>query len=412
MSGRVISLHRYRNGGGNDSGFKGKQDYDSGFSTSELYDAAERNFFDHEGREKMNARMRAYMHVLLSNPDRMQQQLREGLEMGGFLQGIPSTAPFPVNVGSLSFGSEKELRMLTDPEVYEKVMNRIQTERAEALSVYREWATKLIEDLTTLAEARVNGASPEEILTTKDLRLALTTEMVSQNMIANITSTRRKVQEAISNLAKMSESGVRAAPLAVTMQQIGRLCQTLNQDMERLEKMASVTAGPRDRSSFGKTHSGVITLTKRAKDIFSPFIEGNHLITMEQLRELESFLKETGGYNKNIGELIEDGLRAIQEAKQDGRHLDVRKLEGFLRLPEQVEGFERITRALDQDFLTRSGILANVEAQNRIILRSTPPGILNEAELQSGLRAKWLLGEKWNREMDLVLPANDDLELR
>lgn len=405
-------MEQYRKGNGNHSGHEAMTRLDSDCSTTELYETAERDYFDHQSREQRDGRIRAYMHVLLTDPDRMQEGLREGLDLGGMLRAIPPSGDFPLNTGSLVYRSEAELRELTDPETAKRLIKDHQKERAEALAVYRQWATKLVEDVTLIAQTRLSGVPPGEIVTTENLKMALATEMVSQRMIESISTNRRKVQQAIAGLGRQSEEGVEAAPLADGMQQIGQFCQKMNQDMEKLERMAHVATGHLNEPGPRTAHSGVVTLTKRAREVFSPFIEGNHLITMEQLRGLEKFLHEAGEYNEKIGGLIEDGLHAIEEAKKAGRHQDVRKIENFLGFDQQMQGFEGMTRALNRDFSTRAVILANAGAQNRIILQSTPPDMLRQAEIESGLVAQHLLQRGMDRDMDLVLPANDDLELK
>ena len=371
----------------------------------------EREYFDHDGRAKKHDRIRASMHVLLGRTEEMQQRLREGIEMGGLLREIPISARYPLESEALVFRSKEELEEFADRETAGQLIACQEARRAEALSAYREWATNLLHDLTLIAETRMNGIQPEQIVTTKHLKMVLATEAVSQKMMASISENRKKIQEVIEGLMNQSEAGVKAMPLAATMREIGQLCQKMNEDMQKLAQAAAIATGQLEDET-PQCHSGVVALADRARQIFSPFIQGNHVITMRQLHELESFLLEAGNYNENIGVLIQDGVRAIQKAKKEGKYQEVRKIEEFLGFDDHLSGFERITQALDRNFVVRAGIIANAGAQNRVVLKSTPPAMLKQAEMESGLVSTLLLGKHMERDMDLVLPSHDDLELR
>jgi len=407
MTGRLIRMDKYRSGsGGGDMTTRG-----SGPSTAALLEEAQRDFFDNEGREKKHDRIRACMHVLLSGQERMQEGLREGLEMGGLLRSIPQTQSFPLTTEALTFGTRAELAEFTDEELAAELIARQQEQKMEALSEYRMWASGLLNDLTLIAETRSSGVKPGEILTPESLKLALATEMVSQKMMAGISKSQREVQAIIDDLMNQSEAGVKAVPLAASMRQMGQLCQQMSLDMEMLSETATIATGTLEDDE-PRSHSGVVSLAERAQQVFSPFVHGNHVVTMQQIRELDVFLVEAGDYNDNIGALIQDGMRAIQKAKEAGRHREVRKIEEFLGFSDQVAGFERITRALDQNFIARASIVANTGAQNRLVLKSTPPEMLIRAEKESGLNMAHLFGEHAIGDMNLVLPPNDDLKLR
>lgn len=409
MSGKLIHIdqfHRKENGGGSGQG-GGREAYSSGLSTDELLSAADHNYFDNEGRDKHNSRVRAMMQVLLSDTDSMREQLREAAETGGILR-FPTISPFPLRAGSTMFANEKELREFVPEDMANRLMEQRQDEVKDSLSLHCAEATKLMRDLTTIANARLGGASPAEILTPEHLRVALSTEMVSQATLTHIRDTRQKVQSVITELMQNSGNGVKAAPLAQTMQQISLLCQTMTQDLEKLSMMAEKAVNQKQFGGFKEKKTHVTALTQQAREVFGPFIKGNHVISMEQLKKLESFLRETGSYNQDIGMLIADGIRAIRQAQNAGRHDEAKKIEDFLDFEQQVLGFEQVTRTLDRKFATGASILAYAGASNRTILKSTPPGMLRQAEIESGLLSELLLK---GREEELVLPSEDGLEL-
>lgn len=413
MSGRLLRLDDYRNKNGNDSGNGERRNPPINPTLEELHAEAERDYFDEVGRNLKHDRIRAALHVLIGDTDGVQQRLREGVEMGGMLRNIPSSSRFPMMSESLAYESEEEFRELTDEKTAALLITKQQEERAEALAAYREWATGLLNDLTLIAETRLSGVDPSSVLTSQNLRMALTTELVSQKMIASISTHRQKVQGVIAQLASKSEAGIKAAPLAETMREIGQLCQEMNKDLEKLSQTATIAAGQlEDEDEAPASHSGIHSLAERARQVFKPFIKGNHVITMQQMRELEGFLMDAGNYNENIGALIQDGIRAIKKAKEEGRHKEVRKIEEFLDFRAQLEGFEGMSRLMDYHFQARAGIVANTSAQNRIILRSTPPEMLAQAEAESGLARRLLLANQTTQDMDLVLPRKDDLELK
>ncbi|MBN2306844.1 hypothetical protein JXD20_02565 [Candidatus Peregrinibacteria bacterium] len=400
MSGRLFRMDDYRKGNGSGNGR----------STADLLRDAELDFFDHHGREFRHDRIRASMHVLLGDEDTIQERIREGVEMGGLIRAIPPSARFPMETDVLAFRSEEEFREFTDEETARQLIASQQKERAKALAAYRAWATELLRDLTLIAETRLSGIPPEEVITTEHLRMVLATEMVSQQMMTSISETRYQVQKVIQNLMNQSEAGIKAVPLAASMKEIGRLCQKMNRDMEGLSKAAAGAAGCSEEDK-PQHHSGVLTLTQRARQVFAPFIKGNHVITLQQVHELEAFLLEAGNYNESIGSLLQDGYRAIQRAKEESRHREAQKIEEFLGFSQQVAKFERVTRALDKNFMVRASIVANTGAQNRVLLESTPPAMLEQAELESGLMSRFLLARRPHDDIDLVLPSANDLEL-
>ena len=411
MSGRIISLNRYRkeSGKGNDDC---SEDEESQLSTSELYAAADSEFYDDIGRRRKHDRIRASLHVLLADPEEMQNSLREAVVMAGMLREIPQSNTFPLTAGPLKYGSAEDIRDLGDNEQAKKYMEEQQLRRSDELAAYREWATGLMKDLTMIAESRMRGVEADDILSTSNLRLSLTTEMLSQQMLERILGTRAQVRDVINDLAEQSEANVKAAPLAVSMRRIGKLCHQMNEDLEQLANKANEAAGNARDDRENSSHTKATSLAMRAKEIFRPFIKGNHVITMQQLHELEGFLLEAGTYNENVGAVIQDGIQAIQEAKEAGRHKEIRTIEGFLQFDVQLAGFERVTRALDNNFRKRAGIVANSGMQNRIILQRTPAALLRQAEIESGLERGELLENAAGCDMNLVLPASNDLELK
>jgi|GEM_PF-5552967 len=409
MSGKLIHIdqfHRKENGGGSGQG-GGMEGYNSGLSTDELLSAADHNYFDNEGRGNHDARVRAMMQVLLSDTGSMRDQLRQAAETGGVLR-FPAISPFPLRAGSTLFENEEELREFVPGQMADKLMEQRRDEAKTSLSLHCAEATRLMRDLTVIANARLGGASPDEILTPDHLRVALATEMVSQTTLTHIRDTRQKVQTVIAELMKNSGNGVKAAPLAQTMQQIGLLCQTMTQDLDQLSMMAEKAVSHKQIGGLKEKRTHVTALTQQAREVFGPFIKGNHVISMEQLHKLENFLRETGSYNRDIGTLITDGMRAIGQAQNAGRHDEARKIEEFLDFEQQVQGFEQVTRTLDRKFATGASILAYAGASNRTILKSTPPGMLRQAEIESGLLRELLLK---GREEELVMPSEDGLEL-
>lgn len=412
MSGRIILFDKYKKEDEKNNSGNGKRKVSSGLSTRELGIAAERDYFDLDGKEKVEARIRAQMHVLLSKPDEMEDGMRKVLEMAGLLRHIPPSALFPMQVGSTIYNSEEELREFMDEDGANRAIENRRQERAEAIPAYREWAEKLHEDIDIIAQARLSGAMPNEIITTDSVRMALSTEMASQTMIMQIAGTRRKVQQAIADLMNQADETIKTAPLARTMRQIGQYCKDMNLSLAELAIMTAEAVGGANKDPSGKLRSKVSSLTRRAREVFSPFIQDNHLITMEQLRDLEAFLHEAGDRNENVGTLIKDAIQAIEQAKQAGKHNEVRRIEKFIGFDQQAMDFERSIHALDNNFTIRAGILANVEAQNRTMLRCLPPHMLREAEIKSGLITERLLKRSEIEDNSLVLPANDDLELK
>ena len=78
-----------------------------------------------------------------------------------------------------------------------------------------------------------------------------------------------------------------------------------------------------------------------------------------------------------------------------------------MQFADHVVGFNRVSRALDHNFIARAAVLANVGAQNRVVLESTPPAMLAPAEEASGLSRTFLLRRHVSRNLGLVLPGTN-----
>ncbi len=284
---------------------------------------------------------------------------------------------------------------------------------ASALSGNPEQVATLIKNLTVIAQAKLAGASPAEIVSPRDLRMAITTEMVGLGMFVGIISARNEINGIIADLKSQHEGGIEVSPLADAIEQITDVCLRANERLRRLERIA-VKALASLEGEEPDDRSEVTALIRQAREVFEPFIQANHDITMRQLSELKAFLFNAGKELNNI--LFGDaskrrGLRGMlkdfERADQLGDNKKMNKIEQDLDSEDGVDRFRRLRRAIQNSLHIHGTVVAHAMKQNRAVLKGTPSAVLEEADTKGGPSVRKLFGQG---DVGLVLPGKDDLK--
>lgn len=352
-------------------------------SDQDLFLLANRFFTSEEPQETIKKYFRARIGVLTSSPDEMRENLKKG---AGMTIDFPDTNLFPIRAReTLIFGDKEQLEKYAGKEMADSLIARQIAEIQEQLGHASAHKSKFIRDLTTIAQARIGGAEADDIITPKYMRMSLATEVVIRELCATITKTRESVRDVVCKLMDKSSNGVDAVSLTESMQSMHKLCLLLIEKLEELQTLSSFVIAKPKGADEPNDNEKINKFVERAKEIFQPFIHGNHLVTMEQLGRMEDFLNKTGGYYRDVAEIIECGINSIDNVKEAGDWKTARDIRECLNFHEIMSVFRTVTNLLNQDLSHRAIIYACVGAQNRVFLDSVPPPMLERAKRESGI---------------------------
>ncbi len=374
----------------------------------ELVRIAEQFHTAEDVRKEIQQRINAYFTVLTSNPDKMGDNLIKASKMG---INFADTSLYPLSDSNVAiFRNERELLEYTSEMVSELIAGKI-NKIQEQVDRDGTDASGLIKELSLIAQARIGGARPDEILTSEKLRMLLATELAGREVFRQINQARTDVRVVIEELDKSSQGvpEINSEPLMQSQERISELCRKLAISLNEVDIMTSVVSkGGRVLQVAGGEYSDeTIKMIRKAKEIFKPFIDGSHLITIRQLRDLETYLKETGQHSENIAHILKEGIRTIKLAKETGYTDAVKEIENQFATEKMIPEFEQIVQTLDHDLSDRAIVIAYAGNQNRMVLRSVPAGMMARAERESGIPPGYISDTLSNPKDDgLVIPPS------
>jgi len=340
---------------------------------------------------------------------------REEILHGGLGNAYSLAAPKfdrTVDVNGALFRDKEDLRVSLgeeNSELVRKTLEHRHNEQMQAMPALQDWASKAIDSINTIAHARLNGVDAGQILRPEDIRGALATEEVSNQMRRILDDARCQIHSISGNLSNQSGESIKVAPLSRSVNQLNQMCKQMLDNMSELEKLTQHIKSSEDNGSH-RACSEIEILTEQAREVFKPFLT-KHIITMEQFDSLQAFLSSTHRNYGIRGILLKQGISVINKADAMGNYQRARGIEFALKLDEQLADFKAVTSALRNDITAHCAIFAAAEIRSNIIRRSVAPAALEQAMNDLGLPSNnnRIIGDSEN--MGLVLPANCDLEL-
>lgn len=337
-------------------------------------------------RAEVGRRLRAYMGVLTSRPDQMQASLQAAAS-----EGIQFADPrlFPLAAGNTAiFQDAGELCEHTGELATELVAQKI-ADVQQQLEDSGSDASKLIREITLIAQARVSGVQPGEILTPDRLRMCLATELAGRQVFRQMHIARSNVKGLLNRLPGATGNGISGQSLQSGSEELGDICRGLSSSLREIQIMSSLVS-KEDNDTISPVSEDAMAMIARGQEIFEPFIQGPNLVTMSQLQALETYLDEMGIYNEGLAKILRRGYESIQA--NAGNHEIIAQIERQLAVEERVSKFERIVKAVDANMGNRAIVLAYAAEQNRMVLRNVPREMLREAASNSDIPAGYVEG--------------------
>lgn len=374
----------------------------------ELVTIANQFHGDDEIKEEVRKKIDAYLTVLTSKPEDVGENIQKALKVGVNFAG---TDIYPLSASNVAiFNDERELVHYTGELATELISSKIGRIQ-EKLDSDGEDAAKLVKELSLIAQARIGGANPNEILTPARLRTSLATELAGRELFRQIAQARTDIRLVIAAFAKSSNGDpeIKGTPLMEGQQRIGQLCQELAKSLYEVDIMASVVSkgdGSVPIEPSGQYSEQTIEAIKRAQEVFRPFIDGSHLVTIEQLRGLESCLINTGEAAGGIASILRRAVARIKLEMEAGNHRRAQEIEEKLAFHKRVPEFENIVKSLDTDLSDRGIVIAYARVHNRMVLRSVPASMLEEVERNSGIPPGYTADALSEPDEGLIVPSS------